>query len=39
MSFWDKLKQNVSQINDSLQTNIPSLKIMILLMPQWQYVH
>ena len=22
MSFWEQLKQNVSQINDSLQTNI-----------------
>jgi tellurite resistance protein TerB len=26
MSFWDKLKQNVSQINDSLQTNISKFK-------------
>ena len=26
MSFWDKLKQNVSQMNDSLQTNISKFK-------------
>ena len=26
MSFWDKLKLNVSQINDSLQTNISKFK-------------
>ena len=26
MSFWEKLKQNVSQINDSLQTNISKFK-------------
>ncbi|MEG4047534.1 TerB family tellurite resistance protein [Microcoleus sp. Pol17_C1] len=26
MTFWDKLKQNVSQINDSLQTNISKFK-------------
>src|SRR6476661_4561154 len=26
MSFWEKLKQNVSQMNDSLQTNISKFK-------------
>ncbi|MEG4914320.1 tellurite resistance TerB family protein, partial [Microcoleus sp. B7-D4] len=26
MTFWEKLKQNVSQINDSLQTNISKFK-------------